>query len=148
MKRMALALGVNDVEEIAREIEKLIRIKPPKSLRDKLSLLGELIRLAGIPPKIVKDAACQETILREPDLGILPVLTCWPGDAGPFITLPMVFTKDPAPVRATSAFIACRSSTAATGMHWHLHKVGARHFLHQRSAPEGWNWRSAWVATR
>src|SRR5262245_57569306 len=95
MKRMSLALGVNNVEEIAREIEKLIRTKPPKSIKDKLSLLGELIRLAGIPPKIVKDAACQETILHEPDLGILPVLTCWPGDAVPFVTLPMVFPKDP-----------------------------------------------------
>src|SRR5215470_19559999 len=63
MKRMALALGVDDIEAIAREIEKLVRTKPPKSFKDKLSLLGELIRLAGIPPKIVKDAACQETIL-------------------------------------------------------------------------------------
>src|SRR5580765_1038220 len=51
MRRMALALGVNDVEEIAREIEKLIRTKPPKSLKDKLSLLSQLVRLAGIPPK-------------------------------------------------------------------------------------------------
>ena len=94
-KRMALALGVADIELIAREIQKLIQIKPPKSLKDKLNLLGELIRLAGIPPKIVKDGACQEIVHREPDLGILPALTCWPGDAGPFITLPMVFSKDP-----------------------------------------------------
>src|SRR5262249_32840643 len=70
MKRMALAFGVNNVEEIAGEIEKLIRTKPPKSIRDKLSLLGELIRLAGIPPKIVKDATCHETILPDPNLGI------------------------------------------------------------------------------
>lgn len=133
MKRMALALGVNDVEEIAREIEKLIRIKPPKSIRDKLSLLGELIRLAGIPPKIVKDAACQETILREPDLGILPVLTCWPGDAGPFITLPMVFTKDPRTgTRNVGLYRMQVFDRRTTGMHWHLHKVGARHFLHQK----------------
>ena len=133
MKRMALALGVNDVEEIAREIEKLIRIKPPKSMRDKLSLLGELIRLAGIPPKVVKDAACQETILREPDLGILPVLICWPGDAGPFITLPMVFTKDPRTgTRNVGLYRMQVFDRRTTGMHWHLHKVGARHFLHQK----------------
>jgi 4-hydroxy-3-polyprenylbenzoate decarboxylase len=133
MKRMALALGVNDVEEIAREIEKLIRIKPPKSIRDKLSLLGELIRLAGIPPKIVKDAACRETILREPDLGMLPVLTCWPGDAGPFITLPMVFTKDPRTgTRNVGLYRMQVFDRRTTGMHWHLHKVGARHFLHQK----------------
>jgi 4-hydroxy-3-polyprenylbenzoate decarboxylase len=133
MKRMALALGVNDVEEIAREIEKLIRTKPPKSFKDKLSLLGELIRLAGIPPKIVKDAACQETILHEPDLGILPVLTCWPGDAGPFITLPMVFTKDPRTgTRNVGLYRMQVFDRRTTGMHWHLHKVGARHFLHQK----------------
>ena len=133
MKRMALALGVNNVEEIAGEIEKLIRTKPPKSIRDKLSLLGELIRLAGIPPKIVKDATCQETILRDPDLGILPVLTCWPGDAGPFITLPMVFTKDPRTgTRNVGLYRMQVFDRRTTGMHWHLHKVGARHFLHQR----------------
>ena len=133
MKRMALALGVNNVEEIASEIERLIRTKPPKSIRDKLSLLGELIRLAGIPPKIVKDASCQATILRDPDLGILPVLTCWPGDAGPFITLPMVFTKDPRTgTRNVGLYRMQVFDRRTTGMHWHLHKVGARHFLHQR----------------
>jgi 4-hydroxy-3-polyprenylbenzoate decarboxylase len=133
MKRMALALGVDNVEEIAREIEKLIRTKPPKSFRDKLSLLRELIRLAGIPPRIVKDAACQETIAREPDLGILPVLTCWPGDAGPFITLPMVFTKDPRTgTRNVGLYRMQVYDRRTTGMHWHLHKVGARHFLHQK----------------
>ena len=136
MRRMALALGVDDVEEIAREIEKLIRTKPPKSLKDKLSLLGELIRLAGIPPKVIKDAACQETILREPDLGILPVLTCWPGDAGPFITLPMVFSKDPRTgTRNVGLYRMQVYDRRTTGMHWHLHKVGARHFLHQRERP-------------
>jgi 4-hydroxy-3-polyprenylbenzoate decarboxylase len=133
MKRMALALGVDDIEEIARKIEKLIRTKPPKSFKDKLSLLGELIRLAGIPPKIVKDAACQETIIREPDLGILPVLTCWPGDAGPFITLPMVCTRDPRTgTRNVGLYRMQVYDRRTTGMHWHLHKVGARHFLHQK----------------
>jgi 4-hydroxy-3-polyprenylbenzoate decarboxylase len=133
MKRMALALGVNNVEEIAREIEKIIRTKPPKSFKDKLSLLGQLIRLAGIPPKIVKDAACQETILHEPDLGILPILTSWPEDAGPFITLPMVFTKDPGTgTRNVGLYRMQVFDRRTTGMHWHLHKVGARHFLHQK----------------
>src|SRR5207253_1379232 len=94
-KRMALALGVSDVEEIAREVEKLVQTKPPKSFKDKLKLLSELIRLAGIPPKIVKQGDCQQVIHREPDLGMLPVLTCWPGDGGPFVTLPAVFSKDP-----------------------------------------------------
>lgn len=132
-KRMALALGVDDIETIAAEITKLIQTKPPKSFKDKIGLLGELVKLAGIPPKMVKEAACQEVINRNPDLSILPVLTCWPGDAGPFITLPMVFTKDP--VRGTRNVGLYRMQVfdqRTTGMHWHLHKVGARHFQTQK----------------
>ena len=132
-KRMALALGVADIEQIAREIQKLIQTKPPKSLKDKLNLLGELIRLAGIPPKIVKDGPCREVVHREPDLGILPVLTCWPGDAGPFITLPMVFSKDPrSGTRNVGLYRMQIFDQRSTGMHWHLHKVGARHFQRQK----------------
>lgn len=132
-KRMALALGVADIEEIAAEITKLIQTKPPKSFKDKFHLLGALIKLAGIPPKIVKAGDCQAVINREPDLNILPVLTCWPGDAGPFITLPMVFSRDP--VKGTRNVGLYRMQVfdpRTTGMHWHLHKVGARHFQHQK----------------
>jgi len=132
-KRMALALGVADIEEIAREIQKLIQTKPPKSFKDKLNLLGELVRLAGIPPKLVKEGACQEFVHRDPDLGILPVLTCWPGDAGPFITLPMVFSKDPlSGTRNVGLYRMQIFDRRTTGMHWHLHKVGARHFQRQK----------------
>jgi 4-hydroxy-3-polyprenylbenzoate decarboxylase len=135
MKRMALALSVNDVEEIAADIAKLIQTKPPKSFKDKFHFLGELMKLAGIPPKIVKEGPCQEVIERAPDLGFLPVLTCWPGDAGPFITLPMVFSKDP--VKGTRNVGLYRMQVfdkQTTGMHWHLHKVGARHYQRQKEA--------------
>ena len=74
-KRMAMALGVTDIEDIARDIAKLIQTKPPKSFKDKLHLLKDLIKLAGVPPKVVHDGACREVIHREPDLNILPVLT-------------------------------------------------------------------------
>jgi 4-hydroxy-3-polyprenylbenzoate decarboxylase len=132
-KRMALALGVQDIEEIAAEIAKLIQTRPPKTFKDKLQLLGALVKLAGIPPKMVKEAACQEVVNRDPDLNLLPVLTCWPGDAGPFITLPMVFSKDA--VKATRNVGLYRMQVfdrRTTGMHWHLHKVGARHFQQQK----------------
>ncbi|MGH7816533.1 MAG: menaquinone biosynthesis decarboxylase [Candidatus Binatia bacterium] len=133
MKRMALALGVNDIEAIAAEITKLIQTKPPKSFKDKLQLLSELVKLAGIPPKLVKQAACQDVIEREPNLNILPVLTCWPGDAGPFITLPMVFSKDPDKgTRNVGLYRMQVFDQRTTGMHWHLHKVGARHFQRQK----------------
>jgi 4-hydroxy-3-polyprenylbenzoate decarboxylase len=132
-KRMALALGVSDIEEIAGQIAKLIQTRPPKSFKDKFHLLGELIKLAGIPPKIVNDGACREIIHREPDLNILPALTCWPGDAGPFITLPMVFSRDPVKgTRNVGLYRMQIFDQRTTGMHWHLHKVGARHYQQQR----------------
>ena len=132
-KRMALALGVKDIEEIAAEIAKLIQTRPPKSFKDKLQLLGELVKLAGIPPKMVKEAACQEVVNRDPDLNLLPVLTCWPGDAGPFITLPMVFSKDAVKgTRNVGLYRMQIFDKRTTGMHWHLHKVGARHFQQQK----------------
>jgi len=132
-KRMALALGVADIEEIAREVEKLVQTKPPKSFKEKLNIASQLIRLAGIPPKTIKSGECQEVVHREPDLNILPVLTCWPSDGGPFITLPAVFSKDP--VKGTRNVGLYRMQVYdrnTTGMHWHLHKVGARHYQHQK----------------
>ena len=132
-KRMALALGVADIEDIARDITKLIQTKPPKSFKDKFHLLGDLIKLAGIPPKLVKEGPCQEVVKQEPDLNILPVLTCWPGDAGAFITLPMVFSKDPVKgTRNVGLYRMQIFDQRTTGMHWHLHKVGARHYQQQK----------------
>ena len=132
-KRMALALGVGDVQEIAREIEKLVQTKPPKFFKDKLKLLSQLLSLAGIPPKAVKGGPCQEVVHREPDLNLLPILTCWPGDAGPFITLPTVFSQDPIKgTRNVGLYRMQVYDARTTGMHWHLHKVGARHYLHQK----------------
>ena len=135
MKRMSIALGVNDIEEIAKKISKLIQIQPPRTFKDKIQLAGELIKLAGLPPKIVSDGACHEVVQREPDLNILPVLTCWPGDAGPFITLPMVFSKEPVKgTRNVGLYRMQVFDARTTGMHWHLHKVGARHFQHQKKS--------------
>jgi len=135
IKRMAMALGVNDIEEVAKKIAKLVQIQPPKTFKEKIQLAGELIKLAGLPPKIVKDGACREVIQHDPDLTILPVLTCWPGDAGPFITLPMVFSKDPVKgTRNVGLYRLQVFDARTTGMHWHLHKVGARHFQHRKGS--------------
>ena len=133
LKRMAMALGVDDVEEIAREIEQFARMKPPGSLWDKLRMLPDLARLAGIAPKVVKEGECQEVIHREPDLHMLPVLTCWPGDAGPFITLPTVISRNPRNgSRNVGLYRMQVFDSCTTGMHWHPHKVGARHFQAQK----------------
>ncbi len=132
-RRMALALGVNDVGDIAGDIERLTRLKPPGSWRERFQLLPQLLRLAGVAPKLQRDGACQEVIDRDPDLSSLPVLTCWPGDAGPFITLPLVFSRDPAEGRRNVGLYRMQVfDRRTTGMHWHPHKVGARHYKRQK----------------
>jgi len=132
-RRMALALGVDDLGEIARNIEHLTRLKPPSSWRERFGLLPELLRLAGIAPKTVREGECQEVVERNPDLTKLPVLTSWPGDAGPFITLPLVISRDPVDGRRNVGLYRMQLFDGrTTGMHWHPHKVGARHFNRQK----------------
>src|SRR5687768_8900374 len=97
-RRMAWAVGADaSVEERAEELRALIETAPPKTAWEKLKLLPTLGRVASWMPKTVTGGACQEVVQRgdEVDLGMLPVITCWPEDGGPFVTLPMVFTRDP-----------------------------------------------------
>ncbi len=139
MKRMALALGTDDVESIAREIEDLLSKQAPTTLADKVKTLLQLFHLSRYAPRTVRTGPCKDVIEHEPDLGKLPVLTCWPQDAGPFITLPMVFTRHPETGRRNVARrnVAQRNvgmyrmqvyDARTTGMHWHVHKVGAAHY--------------------
>src|SRR5665648_170488 len=97
----------------------------------KRQALGRLRDLASFAPKKVKKAPCQDVVLRgdEVDLGLLPVLQCWPLDAGRFVTLPLVFTRDPRTgVRNTGMYRLQVFDRNTTGMHWHLHKDAAEHF--------------------
>ena len=131
-KRMAMVLGVNDIEEVARRIEHLTQMKPPGSFWDKLRMLPELVQLGAITPKRVTEAGCQEVIQHSPDLSFLPVLTCWPGDGGPFITLPLVVSSDPRTGRRNVGLYRMQVfDPTTTAMHWHIHKGGARHFRRQ-----------------
>jgi len=137
-RRMALALGVEDVEEIAREIEDLLKPDVPAGLLGKLQMLPKLGRLASVPPRTVSSAPCQEVVRtgEEVDLTQLPVLHCWPQDGGPFITLPLVFTHDPATGKRNVGMYRIQIyDRNTTGMHWQLHKVGAEH--HRRSEEKG-----------
>jgi len=128
-KRMAWALGVEDVEEHARELDSILKTQPPKSFMDKLKMLPQLARFASFAPKKASSGACQEVVLKEPDVTKLPVLTCWPGDGGPFITLPQVITRDPETGhRNVGCYRMQVFDAKTTAMHWQLHKVGARHF--------------------
>src|SRR5436305_445108 len=95
-RRMSAALGVGDLEEIAAEIEELTRLELPAGWGDRMRLLPRLGRLAASGPRTVKTGVCKEVIRREDaSLARLPVQTCWPEDGGPFITLPLVFTRPP-----------------------------------------------------
>src|SRR4029453_9332502 len=99
-RRMALALQVPDIEDVAREIQLILKAKPPTDLRGGWNLLKQGIHLLHARPKSVRDAPCQEIVHRiengdEFSLNDLPILKCWPKDGGRFITLANVHTRDP-----------------------------------------------------
>ncbi|MBI3909384.1 MAG: menaquinone biosynthesis decarboxylase, partial [Armatimonadetes bacterium] len=130
-RRMSLALGVDDLEEIAIELASLVKLEPPRSLGETLALGGRLLpALMHTRPKRVRDGPCKEVIEKEhPILDFLPIQTCWPEDGGPFITLPLVFTRHPVTgKRNVGMYRMQKYDSSTTGMHWQLHKVGAEHY--------------------
>ena len=131
-RRMCMALGVESLDAIAREIEDLFKLlsSPKENILDKLRLLPKLGQFASWMPKIINGrGACQESVLLNPDLNKIPVLTCWPKDGGPFITLPVIHTKDPENnSRNVGMYRMQVFGPTLTGMHWHKHKVSAKHF--------------------
>jgi 4-hydroxy-3-polyprenylbenzoate decarboxylase len=132
-RRMCMALGVQELDDVAKEIEGLVKMlsKPKEGLLDKLAMLPKLGQFASWMPKVVSGkGACQEVIMAEPDLGKLPVMQCWPKDGGPFITLPVIHTKDPVTgTRNVGMYRMQVFDKTMTGMHWHKHKVSAKHFM-------------------
>ena len=132
-QRTAWALGVEDVSELTSRVEALLGLvqDPPSGLGDKLRTLKDLFDVARTQPKTVRRAPCQEVVLEgdDADLGILPVLKCWPMDAGPFITLPLVISVDPESGRRNVGTYRMQVyDSQTTGMHWQTHKVGASHY--------------------
>ena len=126
--RICLALGVNALDDLAREIDELTTPAMPKGFMDALKMLPLVNRLSDLMPKIVKDAPCQEVVRKEGGLDELPILTTWPEDGGPFITLPLVFTKDPETgMRNIGTYRMQVFDRRTTGMHWQRHKGGAQH---------------------
>lgn len=129
-ERMNLALGVTSIDEIAETLSELLETKPPESLWEKIKLLPRLKDLASAFPKKVKDGSCKEVIVKDhPSLEILPILKCWPKDAGRYITFPLVFTKDPETgIRNVGTYRMQVFDEKTTAMHWHTHKGGAAHY--------------------
>ncbi len=131
-KRMAWALGVEKLDDIANEIEQLFKTLtgPKNSFIDKLKLLPQLGSIASWMPKQISGRGeCQQVIMKEPDITKLPVMKCWPEDGGPFLTLPVIQTRDPLTgIRNVGLYRMQVFEPTLTAMHWHRHKVSARHF--------------------
>jgi 4-hydroxy-3-polyprenylbenzoate decarboxylase len=131
-RRMAMALGVNSLAEIAERIKGLINLKAPEGFLDKLKMLPQLSALTSAFPKTVsaKEARCKEVIVREGfDLNAFPILKCWPHDGGRFITLPCVVTRDPRSGKRNVGMYRMQVYDGqTTGMHWQRQKVAAEHY--------------------
>jgi 4-hydroxy-3-polyprenylbenzoate decarboxylase len=129
LERMCLALGVQALEELAASIGELIAPQVPAGLLDALKMLPVAARLRDLVPKTIKDGPCHEVVLENGTLDDLPILKCWPEDGGPFITLPLVFTKDPnTGMRNIGTYRMQVFDGRTTGMHWQRHKGGAQHY--------------------
>jgi 4-hydroxy-3-polyprenylbenzoate decarboxylase len=137
LRRMQIALGVDDIEDIARRIAGFIELQKPEGLLDKLKLLPKLGEVNAAFPKTVSSGPCKEVIRRKDfSLDEFPILHCWPGDAGRFITLPLVFSRDPTTGKRNCGMYRMQVFDGqTTGMHWQKHKQGADHY--RRLAAEG-----------
>jgi len=131
-KRMAMALGKDDLAGAAKDIEDLFEIlmQTRTTLSGKLSALPRIAGMAArMPARTNGKGLCQKVIHHEPDLGIFPVLKCWPHDGGRFITLPVVHTLHPETGKPNAGMYRMQIfDRNRTGMHWQRHKTGANHF--------------------
>ena len=129
-RRMEMALGVADLNEIPARIEKLLEIPHPAGLLEKLQLIPKLAEMAQFPPKKVSRAPCQEVVIREnPSLGMLPILFCWPKDAGRYITLGTTITRNKTTgLRNAGLYRLQVEDDRTLLMHWQPHKDGAEHW--------------------
>jgi 4-hydroxy-3-polyprenylbenzoate decarboxylase len=132
-QRTAWALGVESLDALTGRVEGLLDLMhdPPQGLMGKLKALGQLVHLASFQPKTVNNAPCQEVVIQGSDIDLyrFPILKCWPLDGGPFITLPLVVTKDPETgVQNYGTYRMQVYDKQTTGMHWQTHKVGTHHY--------------------
>ena len=128
-RRMAMAFEVPSLDDVAARLRKLLDLTPPgPSLGAKLGALRQFAPLANAIPKIVREAHSQDVVVNAPDLTKLPVLTTWPLDGGPFVTLPLVITQDPRTGRPNVGMYRMQIYNGReTGMHWQRHKQGRAH---------------------
>jgi len=129
-RRMEIALEIGSVEEVAGRISEYLQMQMPQGLIGKLRMLPKLADMGKFFPKMVSSGPCKEVIQRKGfSLRDFPVLTCWPLDGGPFITLPLVFTRNPDTGKRNCGMYRMQVyDDTTTGMHWQTHKQGAEHY--------------------
>lgn len=129
-RRMEIALGVNDIEEIAGRIAALLQMQKPEGWLDKLKMIPKLAELNAIFPRTVSTGSCKDVIRHKNfSLDEFPIMHCWPGDAGRFITLPMVFSQNPETGKRNCGLYRMQVfDSKTTAMHWQKHKHGAEHY--------------------
>ncbi|MGA3023601.1 MAG: menaquinone biosynthesis decarboxylase [Bryobacteraceae bacterium] len=137
MRRMEIALDVASVQQVADRISEYLQMRMPEGLIGKLKMLPRLAEMGSFFPKMVSGGPCKEVIRRDGfSLAEFPILQCWPQDGGRFITLPMVFTRNPdTGKRNCGCYRLQVYDERTTGMHWQTHKQGAEHY--RRLAAEG-----------
>jgi 4-hydroxy-3-polyprenylbenzoate decarboxylase len=132
MRRMSLALGVDDLDAIGSRITQLMDLKVPEGFVGKLSLLPRLLEVSKFPPRIKSGTpSCQEVVWQGKDIDLdkLPILTCWPEDGGPYLTMTMVISKDPVrEIRNVGMYRVQQLDKQSVAMHWQRHKSGAEHW--------------------
>ena len=131
-RRMCLAFGVESLDDIGAAVGEILELQPPEGLAAKVRGLKTLKSIADARPKVVRRGACQEIVLTGDDVDLtrLPVQTAWPGDAGPFITLPAVITRDPRNGQRNVGMYRMQVlGPRSTAMHWQLHKDGRADYL-------------------
>ena len=130
MRKMEIALEVESVDEVARRISEYLEMRMPEGLIGKLKMLPKLAEMGGFFPRIIARGPCQE-VIRQDGFSLLdyPVLQCWPDDGGRFITLPMVFSRNPETGKRNCGMYRMQVFDERTaGMHWQTHKQGAEHY--------------------
>jgi 4-hydroxy-3-polyprenylbenzoate decarboxylase len=138
-RRMRMALGVDSLDEVADRIRQFMDVKSPQGFLDKVKMLPMLAEMGKFFPKTVSTGPCKENIRKDKfDLNHLPILQCWPKDAGRFITLPCVITRDPKTGKRNVGMYRMQVFDGqTTGMHWQRQKIGAEHYremLRRRAA--------------
>ena len=129
-RRMRMALEVDSLDEVAERIRSFMDVKSPQGFLDKVKMLPMLAEMGKFFPKTVTTGACKEVIKRD-NFSLLdfPILQCWPKDAGRFITLPCVITRDPRTGKRNVGMYRMQVyDERTTGMHWQRQKVAAEHY--------------------